>query len=123
MGVVGVTSPLATYVIGLTTVEVFDDCVRTLIQGRPELVAAPNPPDTMRETIDHELGHVWIAWVIAGRPSLALQVAATRCLPQTHITDLVRYEEEIVCSFTLGLRARRGDHRRPWDACRVGVQG
>lgn len=99
------------YRIGTTTVEVWEGNVRTMIDGEPPLVAAPNPPDTMRETIDHELMHTWIAHVIAGTPSVTL----TRAARHLEATDTTRFEEEIVCSAVLGLRARRGDHRRPWD--------
>lgn len=106
---------LKQYRIGTVGIDVFESCLTTHIPGRPPLTAAPNGDETMRDTIDHELGHVWTSWIIAGRPSLALQVAAARCRVQPHIGDLVRYEEEIVCSVVLGLRARRGDHRRPWD--------
>lgn len=97
---------LAVYRFGPTTVEVWEDNVRTLIGAGQPIVAAD---DDMRACADHELAHTWLAWHYTRKPSATmLKLAGIR--PRVR-PDVIAHEELIVLAYVRGLEG----HERPWD--------
>jgi hypothetical protein len=103
---------LHTYRIGSSTIEVWEDNVRTIFPGDLTVVAAD---DDMRRCVDHELAHTWIAHLFQGNYSPTLWRKARHDAAMTlpwWISDAdVAHEESVVMAYTATLT---GD-RRPWD--------
>jgi hypothetical protein len=53
---------IGTHHIGDNTIEVWGDCVRTILPDGSTVVAAPNSGETLQDTIDHEASHTFVAW-------------------------------------------------------------
>lgn len=111
---------LHTYRIGDCTVEVWGDCVRTILPHGMTVVAADTD---MRRCVDHELAHTWIAAHYRRKWSPALwrrAISNIGCaeLARYEVSDAqVAYEESIILAFVASLD---GD-QRPWDGCEVVV--
>jgi len=69
--------PDAVYRIGDTTIELWPNCVRTILPDGAEVVAAPNGTDTLADCADHEIAHTHSP--ARGRSRVQSQFAAGRC--------------------------------------------
>lgn len=112
------------YKIGITEVEVWDDCIVTIFSDGATVIAGDNhnladaerygyETDTFQMSVDHEIAHTWIAWVTGCGFSRVLW-------DQAHNVPhgvWASWEEEVVLTFQSGLDKTKP---RPWERWSVG---